>query len=215
VFPPLPTAAWMPYQSTKDIYVGRPYVFTESNSAWHRIDVPKACVLQATDPATVIRFRPENPAQTGDAYGTSRYGVASLRAPGTWYIQIPVQGSVAASRTLFPLDYGLFLDSMELLTTPAQLGASPAAPTVVVVATAASTPILAASATRGRYVLCNTDTANAVYLGFGGNAAVTGSGVMIGPGGSFQVDPADGFASLAVAGQAATADVSVSVQTWD
>lgn len=213
--PPIPSAAWVPYQATKDIYVGRPYTFTESNTAWREIFVPKACVLQATDPATVIRFRPENPGATGDAYGTSRYGVAPLQAAGKWFVQLPIQGAAAADRTLFPLDYAFFAGSMELLTAPAQLGANPAAPTVVVVATAASTSILAASATRGRYLLSNTDPANAVYLGFGGNAAVVGSGVMIGPGGSYQVDPADGFASLAVAGRAATANVSVAVQTWD
>jgi hypothetical protein len=201
--------------NVREFFAPQEYTFTEDNSIWRDIDTPGECLLQAVNPATVIKYRPLNPAGARDAYATSLNGRALLLGAGKWWVNLPVIGTVAASRSLFLLDWRLYGSSADFLSSAPLPGVTPAAPTTVLVAAAASTPILAASATRARYVICNTDPANAVYLGFGGNAAVVGSGVMIGPLGTFQVDPSDGFGPLEVEGRADTADVTVSVQAWD
>lgn len=198
-----------------DIYTPNALSFTESNSAWYRVDVPKPCFLVAQDPATVIRFRARSDGTpAGSSYGTSKGGVAPLLASGVWWIQLPVTGTVAASRTLFLLDYAMYAGAPDALISGTPTAVTPAAPATVTVAQAASTAILAASSSRVRYSISNCDAANPIFVAYGGNAAVLNRGDRIGPGGALIVQPEDGFASLAIAGIAQTADVVVAVQAW-
>lgn len=209
----LPSAALVPYQDVKDIWPGTKQTYTESNSTWNLVSVPVPAYAIAQDPATIIRFSAAYQPSSAEVYGVSYQGRAPLLAVGNWWLQLPVTGSAAASRTLFFVDARLYAGGAEALLTVPVTGVTPAAPATVAVATT-DTQILAASATRVRYSISNCDKSNYLCLAFGGNAAVGNRGVLVGPLGSFICDPSDGFGSLEVRGIADTAAVTVAVQAW-
>jgi len=207
------SASYPPFQTVKSIWPGYKETFTEDNSAWRQVSVPVPAYAIADNTATVIRFRAYSQPGTLDVHGVSYGGRAPLLAAGVWWLQLPVTGSAAASRTISFVDATYYAGGAEALLSVPVTGVTPAAPATVSVATS-STQILAADGARVRYSISNCDAANAIYLAFGGNAAVANRGVLVTPKGSFICEPSDGFGSLEVRGIADTAAVTVAVQAW-
>ncbi len=224
--------AALPGWTTRNIFEGQSYTFTESNTEWRQIIAPKACFLMSTTTDAIIRYRPNNPGGGTAVYGVSTQGRVMFPVPGVWYIQLVVSSGGAVDRTLFLMDYAMLAGAADALAGVAGIDITSingttqtgvnyfglwtsrtmAAPAVNADVDAATEVLTAADTTRRFLYIRNTSTGGQVIsIGFGNNA-VAGSGITLSPNEWVAFDSTTGCPTQAVNVIASAANGSVAYQ---
>lgn len=218
-----------PFQ-TKNLWPGATYAITESATVWTRIFAPVMSVLVAPSSTLQIFYRPIGAA----TFATSRNGVAILFVTGDWEIRMPVTS--AGPHTVTHSDLRLY-GTPETAAIAAsdvspvnvqQIGGTVQtgldftgkfapitmlAPAVNADVDASSEEVVAARTGRRYLYVENTSSAGQIlWLAFGANAAVVGSGIRLSPGQFYELIAPGGVTEQAVNAIASAVNGSASVQ---
>lgn len=193
-----------------------PFQLTESESVWKELVVSRAIRLYVPNQRRILRAvplhlrgdTPQNIISRG-LFVPSVDGYLDL-APGTWQINTPIV-TVEGAKVEAVYHDAVFAVGSGVIETGVPAGSTPGAASTVTVGVA-STVILAASATRQRYVVSVPVGGNSVWVAYGA-AAVVGAGQLIAPGGALHVEPNE-WAHYELRGIADGAAQDVGVQVW-
>jgi len=92
--------------------------FLESNTVWHQVDVPRPSIMIPVAGVGTVLYTNSSPYPDAQVrYLTATGGICLFFAPGPWYVQVQLAGSVAATVCFDVFDVGEAGNLLPLLTS--------------------------------------------------------------------------------------------------